>query len=120
MRYQRRELRAVNVFALSLVGIGLLLGTIGLIVWADTPTADEHKVTVVKATPVAAGRWKGKAEIRASSSYAEARALANMIGGLCFVCLGLTLNVGLRRVIRNGGEDVADPLAEPSSTAQAG
>ncbi|MBI4605085.1 MAG: hypothetical protein HY721_24240 [Planctomycetes bacterium] len=81
MKHSERELRAVNVLALSLTGIGILC------------------MVLVVTVLVSGGsdRYSGKG--------GESPLLGYMVGGAVFTCSGFALGLALQRVRARGGKE---------------
>jgi len=101
MRYTAKELRLIDMFALVLAGLGLLFLIAGV---AGLATAGPRTVVVPDHLPGPGKR--GNKAIKVSVS--ALRQLAPFLMATTFLALGAALGVGVRRVIRNEGEDVVD------------
>ena len=83
MKYSKRDLRAVDVLAMVLVGIGALCLLLAFFSWTQG--------------------WKsGEAGVKTVGNLFVGYA----IGGLIFGCSGLALNLKLRELQKDGGQDV--------------
>jgi len=114
MRYTKQELRAVDMFALFLVGLGIVFAAFGCYMLAGP--ADPRPVlprrfargrtTIVvdgrKVVKSASALKAGKTGFVSRYGYQHAWILV----GICYASLGLALNLALRRVVGNGCEDV--------------
>ena len=111
MRYTSRDLRAIDLFALMLLGIGLLFLVMGSLVLIQggrivVSRAPLRSKPVVKlsaapnAKPFKTGKIPG-VRVKALPNYHP------LLFGVVFVCLGTALGLGVRRVQANGGEDAA-------------
>ncbi|MHC4248720.1 MAG: hypothetical protein ACYS9X_06280 [Planctomycetota bacterium] len=101
MRYTSTELRLFDAFALILAGLGMLLLVVGV---AGLATARAQTV-VVSGRPLGP---RNRGAVAFAVSAGASRALAPFLKGTVFLALGLALGEGVRRVVRNGGDDVAD------------
>ena len=119
MRYTKKELRAVDMFALLLVGLGIVFAAFGCYMLAGA----------IAPRPVLPRRFAGgRAAIIVDGKLAKpAPALkackagfvsrygyqhAWVLLGICYASLGAALNLALRRVVRNNCEDVLAPHDE--------
>jgi|GEM_PF-7112489 hypothetical protein len=113
MKYSQRDLKAIDMFALLIIGIGILFFAIGGM------------------------RYMGNPKIKASAIYNEKGLKVEMVGkpirdeelvetvnwpairtglfGTVFLLLGTTMNLCLSRVMRNGGIDVEQDLTSDRS-----
>ena len=91
------------MFALLLVGLGLLFLMTGVL--TTVKGGDVAVKTIDKGATHALPDKLGK------TSYASGRivGLNTMMFGFVLLSLGTAMNLGLRRVLRNGGEDVLEP-----------
>ncbi len=119
MKYSKRDLKAVDIFALILFGLGLMFLVMGILSYTEVPKGispekegsalgAKSKMDAVKDDiPKVKGGKVGKIP------YAPVGAAIRLIlFGIIFMCLGAALNIGLRRVLKNKGEDVLDPHDE--------
>ncbi len=114
MRYTKKELRAVDMFALLLVGLGIVFGAFGCYMVAGPrdprPVLPRHfakgRTTIVvdgrKVVRPASAAKVYKTGFVSRYAYQHAWVLL----GICYASLGLALNLALRRVVRNDCEDV--------------
>jgi hypothetical protein len=104
MTYTAQELRLADAFALLLAGLGivfLLAGAAGFAVASParhvssgySPKSGKRSAKAVKVSPGALRAW------------------APFLMGTTFLALGVALGAGVRRVARNGGEDVEELLS---------
>ncbi len=125
MRYTKKELRAVDMFALLLVGLGIVFAAFGCYMLAG-PTGPRpvlpRRFARGRTTVVLDGRTVvrptsavkvGKTGFVSRYGYQHAWILL----GICYASLGLALNLALRRVVRNDCEDVAAPHDEAQKGA---
>lgn len=113
MKYSQRDLRAIDVFALILIGVGILFFAIGALRYIGSPKIN------------GAISYKDKAaKIENSQKAEEGSAVVEIVNwpairtglfGTVFILLGTTMNIGLRRVMRHGGTDVDQDAARPAS-----
>ena len=114
MRYTKQELRGVDMFALLLVGLGIVFAAFGCYMLAG-PT-DPRPVLPRR---FAKGRTTiivdGRKVVRSASALKVCKTgvvsrygyrHAWVLLGICYASLGLALNLALRRVVRNNCEDV--------------
>lgn len=122
VQYRKRDLRAIDMFGLILTGIGLLFLLLGLLSLAKSGKVD--RVSASKEAPPAnidaeesapEAEGKGIAPGKAAAMRTEGRSYGMLLIGLVFLCLGLALNLGLRRVLKNKGQEVLEPHDEPES-----
>jgi hypothetical protein len=125
MRYGKRDLRAVDMFALILFGVGVVFVVMGVVRYsggggvaygkkgvparkampdADRSGADAPVVKGGKGTPVTIDPVAG--------------AIRLILLGVVFILLGGALNLGLRRVLKNKCEDVLEPHDEAGQSAE--
>ena len=116
MKYSKRDLRAFDIFALMMFGIGALFIAIGGVRYFSHPTIRVAAVSKEKAkgSEVVAASESGDAE--GTVEAPNWPAVRTGLLGFVFVALGVAMNVGLRRVTRNGREDVSSTTSEKSST----
>ena len=129
MRYTKREVKLVDLFALVLVAIGMISLLVGFA--APAPSASGP---VVKAKPggyvvsakggkeatrakTFAAKGEKPAVLRQSkggdvaSAHTAARHIHPVVWlGVCFLALGVALHLGVRRVVRNNLEDVGKSM----------
>jgi len=129
MRYTKSELRLFDVFSLMLVGVGILFIVIGILAApgpGQTVSVEGPHPAKGKAAAESAKKGKAAAEpvkkgvepvpskqgSKAARAVRQGRRYSFILLGVVFVCLGAASNLGLRRVLRNKGEDVAEPHDE--------
>ncbi|MHC5053206.1 MAG: hypothetical protein ACYTKD_00645 [Planctomycetota bacterium] len=112
MRYTATELRLFDAFALILAGLGMLFLVVGVAGLA-TPRAE---TVVVSGRPHRPG---SRVTTAVAVSAGASRTLAPFLKGTVFLALGLALGEGVRRVVRNGGDDVVD-LPDGAGAASGG
>jgi hypothetical protein len=82
MRYSSRDLRAVDLLAMILVGIDVLCLLLSVVVWAQGRDVNE-----------------------VASKSPNRMFVGYLIGGLVFGCSGLALNLKLRELQKQGGRE---------------
>ncbi len=124
MKYTKRELKAFNVFALFLFGLGGLFLAFGLMAYAAQPVtrfsvaeAGRVSATVEQERDAGASGLPGDVEdgplARRQSFGPQTRvveapnlqAISKALIGLVFILMSIGLNAMLLRVMRRGGED---------------
>ena len=128
MRYTKKELRAVDMFALLLVGLGIVFVAFGCYMLAGArdprPVLPRH-FAQGRTTIVVDGRKLAKS-VAVSKVYKTGFVSrygyqhAWVLLGICYTSLGLALNLALRRVVRNDCEDVVAAHDEAEGPAVAG
>ena len=89
MRYGERDLRAVDVLALLLVGLGILCAVLTALSWSKGPS---------ELASSAGARWA--------------------VSSIVLLALGCALNIKLRRVLKRGGAETGANLLEPGDTGE--
>ena len=114
MRYAKKELRLFDVFSLVLAGLGILFVTFGVLA-----SLGPRDVVSVEGRRPAGGKGRKSTEAVPSKEGSKAaymgthgRRYSFILLGVVFICLGTASNLGLRRVLRNKGEDVLEPHDE--------
>ncbi len=114
MRYTKKELRAVDMFALLLVGLGIVFGAFGCYMLAgptDPRPVLPRRFAKGRTTIIVDGREvvKSTSILKAGKTGFVSRYAYQHVWvllGICYASLGLALNLALRRVVRNNCEDV--------------
>ncbi|MBN2711343.1 MAG: hypothetical protein JXR97_02775 [Planctomycetes bacterium] len=106
MKYGENDLRAIDIFSLVLVGVGILLAAVGVM----TPSMSQAKekpglVAQIDSETAVAPAEQGKAEA-AKKEIAFPVTPTTIMLGIVFICLGAALNMQLRKVVANKGEDL--------------
>jgi hypothetical protein len=116
MKYSKRDLRAFDIFALLMFGIGALFFTMGGIRYFTQPN--------IRVAVISKNKSMGSEVVVASKSgdtkgTVETRnwpAVRTGLLGFVFVALGTAMNIGLRRVARNGDEDASTASRDETAT----
>ncbi len=98
MRYTPRDLRAADIFAMVLIGFGLVLFVVGAIAFSTRP--DDTSASVVSKSP------EGKIIPKAKPSLPPGAAFA--VSGFTLGCLGAGLSFKVRQLIRTGGVEPSE------------
>jgi hypothetical protein len=98
MRYTPRDLRAADIFAMILIGFGLVLLVVGLIAFATR--LDGTSASVVTKSP------EGKVTRKAKPSFPPGVAFA--VCGFTLGCLGGALSFKVRQLIGTGGVEPSE------------
>lgn len=110
MRYTRRDLRAADMLALLLVGIGVAMLVIGVIQFAtadstSSSSAKETAAQVVKSDIAVKSKDKG---------FIATPGLRVGVAGFVLGCLGAALSFKVRQLIRTGGVEPSE-YGEPAT-----
>lgn len=109
MKYSRKDLRAVDMFSLVLTGAGVLflvLGGIGYLTTERAPQTNNARIESKKEDEPSNPRINEKVD---GKSRHATPGLSQIFLGVVFASLGIALNLGLRRVLKNNLEDVVEP-----------
>ena len=130
MRYTKRELRMIDMFALMWFGAGLffiVMGVIGFVLEPKVVYTYHRKgykpkaITVSESAPLSKGKGVGAGDMEGfyTKELMNLKALSNTVLGVVFLALGIALNVAFKRVLRNKGCDLIDG-ADEGATEQPG
>ncbi len=109
MKYKRRDLRAIDVFALILIGIGGVFFALGALRYIANP-----KIEAVVSYKQQGGKLENAGKFGTDGKKLRPGepvqtpnwpAIRTGLFGTVFILPGTTMNVGLRRVMRNGDAD---------------
>lgn len=124
MRYTKKELRAVDMFALLLMGLGIVFVGFGvyMLAGAEGPPRVLPRRFAGDGSTVAGGRKVVRSAAAlgvhgAGAGWDYGYQHAWILLGVVYASLGMALNLALRRVLRNDREDVIAPHDEGQQAA---
>ncbi|OHB76862.1 MAG: hypothetical protein A2Z34_04315 [Planctomycetes bacterium RBG_16_59_8] len=116
MQYSKKDLKSVDALALILVGMGVVFLFVALPQFLSEGTKASPAPTRKMTAWSDAGIADNDLPLKASKKvYRPVPGLAPALLGFVFVCLGVALNLGVRRVVRNKGKDVEDYAGVPET-----
>lgn len=108
MKYDEKDLRAIDIFSLVLVGVGILLAALGAMTpeLAPAKKADGKIVAIEKNVALTETEAESAVVAKPKMEMVSPVSPSAIILGVVFLCLGAALNMQLRKVIANKGEDL--------------